>query len=139
MRTDEPGTPMSVVNTAPTRVSLIRSIFSSLPLDSIRAKRTTTPEGILAPRTPVPTPLSPLPHRPSSPALRLQNYPAAPPRSPGPGAQEFDSSLANKTLSGFQLRNPPVRPMREGSLDSLTPSLSMRRNTSYGSTHGKND
>ncbi|PPR04042.1 hypothetical protein CVT24_010617 [Panaeolus cyanescens] len=148
LTTAEPSSPNGTtpfVHTAPERVSLIRQILSYISFDSVprlrpRPSRKDTSEGIIAPRSPAMRPHSPLPHVASSPSLRPDMYPVAPPRSPGARVQEIDVdvNLSPGPSAGFRLNNPPGRrpqPTRTSS-DSFGLGISMRRT---GSQVAKDD
>jgi len=139
MTAAEPSSPTgpSSMQTAQSRVSLIRTIFSyfsfegSIPRIRSRPSRKDTSEGLIAPRSPLP----PQVHRPASPALiRTAPYPP-PPRSPGPRVQglkaqelEVNSPASN---SNFRLGGVPKgMPIRQASGDSLGLGMNLRRTTS---------
>jgi hypothetical protein len=141
----EPSSPTgaSSMQTAQSRISLIRTIFnyfsfeSAIPSIRPRASRKNTSEGLIAPRSPN-IPRSPLPqaHRPASPALRTASYPP-PPRSPGPRVQELlraqepevDPSANN---SNFRLGTVPRGvPVRQASRDALGLGINLRRAASF--------
>ena len=128
----------SSMQTAQSRVSLIRTIFNYFSFESaiprIRLRKDTS-EGLIAPRSPN-IPRSPLPHRPASPALRTASY-APPPRSPGPRVQELlraqelevNASAGN---SNFRLGTVPRgMPVRQASRDALGLGINLRRTASF--------
>ncbi|KAF9478162.1 DUF396-domain-containing protein [Pholiota conissans] len=135
----EPMSPtVTMTQTGPSRVSLIRSTLGFLSFDNAlprfrSSKRKDSTEGLIAPRTPNP-PRSPMPatHNPlpGSPALRASMYPP-PPRSPGPRAQEIEVATGN-TASNFKLDTPPRRSTTQQTrTDSLGLGISLRRTASY--------
>ncbi|KAF8204785.1 transmembrane adaptor Erv26-domain-containing protein [Pholiota molesta] len=135
--TTEPMSPTITQTSRPSRVSLIRSIFGLLSLDSalprFRSQRRDSTEGLLAPRSPNP-PRTPVPNihnpLPTSPALRPSMYPP-PPRSPGPRIQEIDLVPIGNS-SNFKLNAPPRRgPTPPTRSDSLGLGISLRRTVSY--------
>jgi len=111
----EPSSPSvtSSMQTAKSRVSLIRSIFSLVSFDGIRqtTSRRDTTEGLIAPRSPAP-PRSAPSHVPSSPSLGPRSqYPPPPPRSPrpNPDGQEIEVHLSPKVDSEFKLLDTTPR------------------------------
>ena len=132
----EPVSPTttSALQTGHVRVSLMRSIFSFLALDSgfpktlrPRPSRKDTSEGLIAPRSPNINRSQMNAPIPSSPSLRPSVYPP-PPRSPGPRFQELDLASTNNA-SSFQLDTPPRRvPARQ---DSLGLGINLRRTSSH--------
>jgi hypothetical protein len=140
----EPSSPTgsSSMQTAQSRVSLIRTIFnyfsfeSTIPRIRPRPFRKDTSEGLIAPRSPN-IPRSPLPqiHRPASPALRTASY-APPPRSPGPRVQELLRAQElevnpSANNSNFRLGTVPRgMPVRQASKDALGLGINLRRTAS---------
>ena len=105
---DFAGNPSSSQQTPPSRVSLFRSMFSSIDIPRIRTKalRKNSSEGIIAPHSPITrSPVISSSSRPSSPLS--QSFSMPPPRSP-----RNDS---------FSLQSPPLRSatLRSRSTDSL--------------------
>ncbi|TFK28875.1 phosphatidylinositol phosphate phosphatase [Coprinopsis marcescibilis] len=82
------------------RVSLIRSLFSMLPLKSSprgqRLTRKDTSEGLIAPRSPVPRAASPLP--PNYPPLSPRPSYLSPPKSPMLRGQELELGRPHRAL-----------------------------------------
>jgi len=134
------------IQTAPARVSLLRSILAFTSLESVpilrpKMLRRDTSEGLIAPRSPVPTVSSPVPRHPASPFLQASTFPLAPPRSPGPRVQEIDVPSQISSATNFKLDTPPRRsttPLmtRQASTDALGLGISLRRTAS---TLGKED
>lgn len=135
----DPSSPTgaSPVQTAQSRVSLIRTIFNyvsfegTIPRIRSRPSRKDGSEGLLAPHSPLPQV-----HRSASPALRTVSY-APPPRSPGPRVQEIlrgqelevNPSPSN---SNFRLGNVPRgMPVRQASRDALGLGINLRRTASF--------